>query len=213
MNQLIQKVIKTTILCMGFLLIGCSDKHGSTEMKDIELKNDGLKVTFSMPVAYKAEKVSEALMLFRCKYPHMEALDPNGLPQNEDIDIYISLLKDRPSRPERLVAEASDSFDSKHQGRAYHVGKHGMYELYRYVRGHDQARQEVTIYVFKASDGVLVGVEDPGGWSRNYEAERKLGNNLHIRYLISKDIQEDFAKIDEAVTTFIKSHLETSNKG
>ena len=148
-------------------------------------------------------------MLFRCRYPDMQPLDPDGMPQDDDIDVYITLANHR-GRTERMVAEATDHFDPTRPGLDYHAGKQGPYELYRSIAGAGKDTAiEVTTYVFKAQDGKLVGVEDPGDWSVKYEAHRKIGNDLQIQYLISKPLGQDFIKIDDVVTKFINNHLKT----
>ncbi len=212
----LKRLIKLTFLFTPcFLMAACMNTSDPNKMEEIELRNGNLHTTFVMPATYKVERGTEALMVFRCKYPGMEPLDPNGMPQDDDINVYITLLDNRPSTTERIVAEAQDHFNPERPGQKYHVGKQGSYELYRSITGTKNSHGiEVITYVFQAKDGKLVGVENPGNWSVNYEAERKIGNDLHIKYLISKKLGQDFIKIDEVVTTFINNHLKTKpNKG
>lgn len=210
MNTLRKNITGAICICIiSLAMLGCFDKHEANTMDEIELKNETLHVTFFLPSAYKANKSSDTLLIFDCKYPDMSPANSHGIPENDDINIYITLLSDRPSEIERMVAEASDRFNAALPSKNYHSGKSGDYEIYRRFSSAGKAKQEVTTFIFRGKDGALVGVEDPGGWSRNYEAHRKIGKDIHLKYLISKNIGQDFIKIDETVATFIYNHLKT----
>ena len=187
-------------------LVSCSEQQEiQNTMNEFNLANGSLRATFTLPNSYRTKRGTEGLLIFRCKYPGMGPLDPDGDPQQDDLNIYITLM-DRPSRIERMVAEAGSQFNPERPGQNYRVGMQGPYELYRNVTGYGKdSQQVVTTYVFKANDGELVGVEDPGSWAANYTAHRKIGVALKIQYQISKPIGQDFVKIDEVVVAFISN--------
>jgi hypothetical protein len=196
----------------SFYLTGCRDKNINT-MDTIELRNGTLRAAFVMPAAYRVERGDpDYLMAFVCEYPSMQPRDPNGIPQDDEIAIFITLLKDSQSKPEYMVGHAADHFNSKRPGQVYRAGKQGPYDLYRSELGNQIPPTEVITYVFRAKDGALVGVKDPGSWSVKYEIDRKIGADLHVRYLISKPIGSDFIKIDEVATAFINAHQKIKSR-
>ncbi len=208
---LIQKLFKQGLLIVPCLfIISCSEPKEPPDhnaMKKIELTNGESLARFAMPASYKAQRKTKGLMVFSLKYPSMEPHNPDGIPQADEIAVWVELFE-RQGSTERMVAEALDQFNPERPGHEYHAGTEGPYELYRHIRGKGEAKKEITTYVFKAKDGSLVGVEDPGAWSVSYEVLRKIAPDLQITYLIAKPLGRDFIQIDEAVTAFINQHLE-----
>jgi hypothetical protein len=208
---LIQGLLKQALLIVPCLfIISCSEPKEPPELnaiEKIELTNGESLARFAMPVSYKAERATKELMLFRLKYPSMAPTGPDRIPQADEIGVWVHLFERRGST-ESMVAEALDEFNPERPGHEYHAGTEGAYELYRAFVGRGESQVEVTYYVFKAKDGSLVGVEDPGSWSGSYEVLRKIAPDLQITYLIAKPVGRDFIEIDEAVTSFINQHLE-----
>jgi hypothetical protein len=211
-KELFRRTQQIRLMCLLIFCLnmsGCSKPSDPAPMNKIELKNGQLHATFVMPATYKVERGTEALMVFRVKYPDMEPSDPNSTPRDDEIDVYITLL-DRPGWVEQMVESAANHFDSSRPGRIYRAGKQGPYTLYRSTAGSvKNAQTEITTYVFRAKDGALVGAEDPGSWSVKYKVDRKIGANLQIKYLISKPLGRNFIEIDERVVTFINNYLKT----
>jgi hypothetical protein len=137
----------------------------------------------------------------------MARANPDGIPQADEIAVWIKLFERRGST-ERMVAEALDQFNPELPGHEYHAGTEGPYELYRAFVGRGETRVEVSYHVFKAKDGSLVGVEDPGTWSGSYKVLRKIAPDLQITYLIAKPLGRNFIEIDQDLTAFINQHLE-----
>jgi hypothetical protein len=211
---LIQPLFKWMFLIAPCLcILSCSEPTppNPNAMKKIELTNGNLSVTFNMPAPYKTLHENDDLMKFSLKYPSMEALDPNGIPQTDGISVWTELF-DRRGSTERMVAEALIQRNPERPGHEYHAGTEGPYELYRHTRGKRQPPVEITTYVFKAEDGSLVGVEDPGDWSRSFSVSRKIEPNLQITYSVAKPLGREFIQIDKAVTAFIIQHRQTNQK-
>lgn len=204
-----QAILITPCLC----ILSCSEPKppNPNAMEKIELTNGGLHATFNMPATFKTRHKIDELMEFRFKYPSMEALDPEGIPQADEIAVWIELF-DRRGSTERMVVEALTQINPDRPGHEYHVGTEGPYELYRAFVGKGESKVEVTYYVFKAEDGSLVGVEDPGSSFENYHVLRKIEPNLQIKYLVAKKLGREFIQIDRAVTAFIIQHRQTNQK-
>jgi hypothetical protein len=208
MFTLIEKLLSRIFVIFIYLtMISCSKPPDSNAMEKFELVHRDVTATFIMPASYKSRNKVSNLLVFRLKYPSMKPLDPDDMPQPDGISVYIELFE-RQGSTERMVSEALNKVNPAHTGHQYHAGTEAPYELYRHIRGRGESAVEVTNYVFKAKDGALVGVEDPGNWSGSYEAVRKIEPNLHIKYLIAKPLGRDFILIDEKVTAFINQHLE-----
>jgi hypothetical protein len=211
---LIQRLFKQVILITPCLcILSCSDPTppDPNVMEKIELKNGNLSAIFNMPATYKTRHNVDDLMKFSLKYPSMEALDPDGIPQADGISVWIELF-DRRGSTERMVAEALTERNRERPGHEYHAGTEGPYELYRAFVGKGESQVEVTYYVFKAEDGSLVGAEDPGDWSRSFSVSRKMEPNLQIKYSVAKPLGREFIQIDKAVTAFILQHRQTNSK-
>jgi hypothetical protein len=196
------------------LMMSCSEPKAPpdpTMIEKIELRNGALSAVFAMPASYKARRATDNLLKFTIKYPSMEAANPDAIPEPDTISFYIQVF-DGLGSTEYMVSKSSDHFDPAYPGQYYHAGTENFYELYRHIRGRGASQTEITTRVFKAEDGSLVGIEDPGEWSVCYEVERKIKPNLHIKYLIAKPLGNDFIQIDKAVTIFIKQHLQTNSR-
>jgi hypothetical protein len=212
--SLIQTLFKQVILIIPCLcILSCSEPNppNPNAIEEIELTSGGTHVTFNMPATYKTQNKVDDLMVFSLKYPSMEALDPDGIPQADEIAVWVELF-DRRGSTEQMVAKALPERNPSRPGHEYHAGTEGSYELYRAFVGNGESQVEVTYYVFKAEDGSLVGAEDPGDWSGSYKVSRKIAPNLQIKYLVAKPLGKDFIQIDKAVTAFIIQHRQTNQK-
>jgi hypothetical protein len=212
MSAFFEKSTKRILLLLIYLsTISCSKTPDPNAMEKFELVHRNVNATFNISASYKSRNKVNNLLVFRLKYPSMEPLDPDGMPQPDGISVYIQLFE-RQGSTERMVSEALSHVNPARTGHEYRAGSEGRYELYRHIRGRGESAIEVTNYVFKANDGALVGVEDPGSWSGSYEAVRKMEPNLHIKYLVAKPLGRDFILIDERVTAFIDQHIEKNPK-
>lgn len=197
------RILFAYILMMS--LSACSEQR-STETKDQFRLSDG-EVTqlFEMPGDLKVEQSTKSLLFFRLQYPSMNARDPQGVPQDDEIAVWISLAN-HIGRAESLVKQANEKIDPSLPGQYYHDGKAGPFEVYRGMLDKSSLLPQEVIYVFRDEDGELVGVEDPGSWSRAYGVYRKIGPNIHVRYHIAKALGRDFIEIDKTVKDFILKH-------
>lgn len=205
--------------CIAFLLpslfvIGCKNNFDPNVIEEIRLEDGGTQMTFLMPETYRAKRPTNHSMVIRCKYPDMEPLNLDGIPGRDDIYIYIELSEGKAGRTEFRIANAIDDYDPQRPSAEYRAGRQGAYDIYHAYVGRREPRTQTTTYVFKAQDGKFVGVEDPGDWSVKFNADRKIGDTLHITYLIAKPIGRDFIQIDQVVTTFLRNHIKSMpNKG
>lgn len=205
--------------CIAFLLpslfvIGCKNNFDPNVIEEIRLEDGGTQMTFLMPETYRAKKPTNHLMIIRCKYPSMEPLNPDGLSRPDEIYIFVELSADSGGRTEFRIRNAINDYDPNRPSAEYRAGREGTYDIYHTHIGEQEPRTQTTTYVFKAQDGKFVGVEDPGDWSVKFNADRKIGDTLHIRYLIAKPIGRDFIQIDQIVTNFLRNHIKSmSNKG
>jgi hypothetical protein len=190
-----------------FILMGTAffNQAKAETMHEVQLKNGENKVTFSLPSEYRANANSESLMILHCRYPGMEARNADKGPQPDSITIYVE-VSEKKAATNSLVANAAESYDPRYPGKDVLVGTKGAFKIYRAFLGQDANSPIVETFVFKAADGALVGVDNVEKLTA-FTANRKLGPNLHIKYLIAKPIGTDFIQIDKLVTNFVRTHI------
>lgn len=158
-----------------------------------------------MPKALKIEQQSQSRLFFVVAYPCMDGRDWQGVPQEDQISVWIS-LDEHIGSTEFLVNGAAEKIDPSRPGQVYRDGTDGAFEIFRGNLDKISLQPQEVTYVFRDDDGDLVGIKDPGSWSHAYSVRRKIGSKIHVRYLIAKPIGRDFKKIDKTVKDFILKH-------
>lgn len=188
-------------------LLACDAPTKSNMMQKFELKNGALHTSVSLPVGFVGQQSVENLLVFRLQYPSLKGHSPDDMPKADTVDVFLELAA-RSDSSESLVREALEQFDPARPNRPYRLAdaaEAAQYTVYQHFTGRPPKQQVVFSYVFTAQDGALVAVEDPGSWTKNYVFTRRIGKDLHLKYLVAKDIGRDFIKIDGAVSQFTKS--------
>lgn len=196
-----------TISLLYCTLVGCAKEKDPLIMQTIELKRGPPSARFSIPNAYRLRANSNQVVSLTVKYPSMKPEDPNLSPLINAVSIYITLGSGI-GRIEKMVSRAATEFNPSLPGKAFYAGQEEEYKIYRI--GRDPSRNdtyETKTYVFKATDGALVGVTDIGNSSNLCDAFRKFGTDIDIHYLIPKQLGKDFKKIDDKVLEFLKNHI------
>lgn len=195
-----------TLFVVIFLFMGFSAETRADEMKDVELREGDRKISFSFPASFNAKLKKGGVFTIHGRYPDMTPLKQSDALHDDSVRIYL-WLSIGGRWVENFLESSLPIADPKRPGSPYLSEEKGPYQLYRYPSTGKLA-SKIT-YVFSAQDGALVSVEE--GMGKAYVAERKIGSDLHIRYiyLANKSIGSDFIKIDEVVVTFIKKHLKT----
>lgn len=190
-------------------------------MEKFELKRGELQATFILPVVYHARKGMGASMNFRCNYPGMEPPMAGAALSEGDLNVCLRLGTSS-GKAEALMAEAADFFQPQYPEQIFRAGTHGPYELLRSIQRYGTAEEsEGLFYLFKGADGKMVGIEDRGPdalyassafaqpafpvstVAGNYQADRRMGTDLHVNYSIARKAGRDFMKIDSAIIRFI----------
>jgi hypothetical protein len=162
---------------------------------------------FGLSAMYHAKQELPGLITFRCKYPAMEATQQDRSSE-ETISIQILTDTGHINRPQFFLNQvAADTtrttFDNKLLDRL--VGKQGSYDVFQ--RQRKATNKMVTTFVFTAKDGQLVLVEP---LVFGYFISRNISHDIAIGYnIFPKKIGNDFIKIDETVSGFIKTHLQS----
>ena len=188
-------------------LIACDAPSKPNMTQKFELKNGALHASVSLPEGFVGQQSVENLLVFRLQYPSLKGRSPDDMPQADTVDVFLELAS-RTDSSERLVREALPEFDPTRPNRQYRLPNAAgaaQYTLYQHFSGRPPQQQVVLSYVFTAQDGALVAVEDPGSWTKNYVFTRRIGVDLHLKYLVAKDLGRDFIKIDGVVSQFAKS--------
>lgn len=199
------RIAITSSLCL--CMQSCTENNEKNALNNVEIISGDERAEFLLPANLKIRKGPPEIMVFRCKYPGMEPLNPDLQPGDDDITVYITLLPG-PNQIDRLMSDAAEYFDPQKPGRRYRVGKQGAFEVFRDYTGYGKPSQaEITTYVFKAEDGEFVGIKESDALrSSRYRFIRRLNKNLHVEYLVAKQLGRDFVAIDETVAAFIRKH-------
>lgn len=192
--------------------VGLQMQSGTTQPPDpnaidrFTLTTEENIYTFNLPATYQAKQTSSFLVDIYCKYPAME---PTQQRMSGEDGLYIQLTPSRLNQAQsfvdRVAANASKKIlDDEHPHLDRYVGKQGRYDLYQ-SQNKVMNRTETT-YVFTAKDGQQVLVEP---LTFKHRISRNITPDIAIRYQFSSGIGNDFIKIDEVVTDFIKTHLQS----
>lgn len=199
-------MVRIIILYMFMVsLIGCSEQRSSNIEGELRLCDGESTQLFLMPPGLKVEQKTQSHFFFRVQYPSMSTRDPQGVPQADEIAVWISLAG-HIGRTELLVKQAAEKIDPSRPGQFYRDGNDGTFEIFRGMLDKNSLQPKEVIYVFRDDDGDLVGVEDPGSWSHAYGVYRKIGSKIHVQYHIAKPLGRDFKEIDKTVKNFILKH-------
>lgn len=176
-----RKKLFAYILVMS--LLACSDEHSTNTEAEFRLSDGESSQSFVMPAMFMAGQPTKSLLRFAVQYPSMGARDWKRAPQNDEITVWISFGREA-GRTESLVKRAADKIDPTLPGQFYHDGKQGPFEIYRGMLDKTSLLPQVVIYVFRDDEGQLVGVEDPGNWSRAYNVQRQMVQKFKLNTML-----------------------------
>lgn len=166
---------------------------------------------FSVPAAYRAEYFQNSpLIKLNCRYPTMEA-SPGSTLSEGVVNIRLALHNVRPggpaSRAQLFLDGVAFTATSKNKAFYRYSGKQGGYDIFQ--RQDPVTAKTDTTFLFTAKDGELVLVEPSvfGNSRFGHRVWRNISPGLRIDYSFWPVIGNDFIKIDEAVSGFIKAHL------
>ena len=180
----------------------------STMINQFSLPAQDNIYTFSLQNAYRTEQVLPSLVSFFCKYPTMVATEQQRMGEGVlSININTDPVTLRSRGAQRFLdVVAADAAGGQADNKLFnrHVGKQGDYDLFQ--RQNEVTGETETTYMFTAKDGQLVLVK-PGVFGHN--AFRNIAPGIAVLYIFSKEIGNDFMRIDETVSVFIKTRLES----
>lgn len=162
--------------------------------------------TFGLPATYHAAQALDSLIEVNCKYPAMEATQRDRLGEGV-LSIQISTGPGSTDKPQFFLNKVAanttrTTVDKKLLDKL--VGKQGNYDVFQ--RQSKRTNETETTLVFTAKDGQLVLVEQS---VFGHRIRRNIRSDIAISYGFFPEIGDDFIKIDEVVSNFIKTHLKS----
>lgn len=182
------------LLCM--LLAACSEPPSPNASVQFTLRGAQHTYTFTIPAAYADKNPLDNLITLDLIYPSME-VDQRRSIAEDTVNVWLGAGKRYENMPQFFLKRASEK-DSPYT----YMGKEGKYDIYH---SKDIITHEIEVTkLFTAKDGQLVLV-DPR--TSTYLIWRNISPEIGVNYLVRFGIGNDFIKIDEVISNFIKAHI------
>ena len=176
-----------------------SESPGTNATTQYILPAEKNTYTFHLPVEYKAKHGTAAnLVRFTSKYPTMEA-SPGSRLGEVVLDVVVTTYIGGKGAARFFLDQVAAK-----RGLTKYAGKQGQYDVFQTP---DKVTEKTeTSFVFTAKDGQLVLVSPRVFGHRAY---RDITPDIHIEYAFWPEIGNDFIRIDEVVSDFVKARLKT----
>jgi hypothetical protein len=194
-----------TALCIASA--ACKDAAGE-KMKTITLKKNNVARVLKIPQDYLSEEqeATSNYVIFVCTHPLMSPLkNQQNTPQSNRIRLTIE-IPNKLSNTERFLQDFHRLNETNKASKIELIGVENGFEKYKNTTS-AHTGNEATTYVSVDEKSHLLGITDPGVWSKTYTATHRIDADIVVTYQFSKELKSTFRQVDAAVVNLVNSFI------